>query len=60
MYFVGLEDMTGRVEMLVFGKAAERTGDSWIPGEIVIVDARVSFKEGQLRCLAEGVEKNLT
>ncbi|MBP9697696.1 MAG: DNA polymerase III subunit alpha [Candidatus Moranbacteria bacterium] len=57
MYFVGLEDMTGRVEMLVFGKAAERTGDSWIEGEIVIVDARVSFKEGQLRCLAEGVEK---
>ncbi|MBP9727810.1 MAG: DNA polymerase III subunit alpha, partial [Candidatus Moranbacteria bacterium] len=32
MYFVGLEDMTGRIEMLVFGKAAERTGESWIVG----------------------------
>lgn len=57
MYFVGLEDMTGRIEMLVFGKAAERTGESWIIGEVVIVDARFSNKEGDLKCMAEGVER---
>ncbi|MDP2837833.1 MAG: DNA polymerase III subunit alpha [Candidatus Moranbacteria bacterium] len=57
MFFVGLEDMTGRVEMLVFGKAAERTGESWIPGEVVIVDARISQKDGTLKCMAESVEK---
>jgi len=57
MFFVGLEDMTGRVELLVFGKAAERTGESWIPGEVVIVDARISHKDGTLKCMAEGVEK---
>lgn len=57
MFFVGLEDMTGRIEMLVFGKAAEHTATSWIEGEIVIVDARVSHKDGSLKCLAEGVEK---
>jgi DNA polymerase-3 subunit alpha len=57
MYFVGLEDMTGRIEMLVFGKAAERTGDSWKEGEIVMVSARVSHKDGALKCIAEGVEK---
>ncbi|MBP7060983.1 MAG: DNA polymerase III subunit alpha, partial [Candidatus Moranbacteria bacterium] len=57
MFFVGLEDMTGRIEMLVFGKAAEHTAASWIEGEIVIVDARVSHKDGSLKCLAEGVEK---
>ncbi len=57
MYFVGLEDMTSRIEMLVFGKAAERTGDSWIVGEVVMVDARVSHKDGMLKCIAEGLER---
>lgn len=57
MFFVGLEDMTGRVEALVFGKTAEHTGDSWKEGAIVLVDARVSHKDGTLKCIAEGVEK---
>lgn len=57
MYFVGLEDMSGRVEILVFGKTAERTGESWKEEEIVIVDARISQKDGTLKCIAEGVEK---
>ncbi len=57
MYFVGIEDMTGRVEMLVFGKTAEHTGDSWREGEVVIVEVRLSHKDGQLRCIAESVEK---
>ncbi|MCT6647285.1 OB-fold nucleic acid binding domain-containing protein, partial [Enterococcus faecalis] len=33
MFFVGLEDMTGRIEILVFGKTAEHTGDAWKDGE---------------------------
>ena len=57
MYFVGLEDMTGRIELLVFGRTAEQTAGSWIEGEIVIVDARVSYKDGSLKCIAEGIEK---
>ncbi|OGI14786.1 MAG: DNA polymerase III subunit alpha [Candidatus Moranbacteria bacterium RIFCSPHIGHO2_01_FULL_54_31] len=57
MYFVGLEDMTGRVELLVFGKTAERTGESWIEDEIVIVDARVSHKDGTFKCVAEALER---
>lgn len=57
MYFVLLEDMIGRIEILVFGKTAERTAESWIVGEVVIVDARISHKDGDLKCIAEGVEK---
>ncbi len=57
MFFVGLEDMTGRIEILVFGKAAERTSESWIEGEVVMVDARISHKDGDLKCIAEGVER---
>lgn len=57
MYFVGLEDMTGRIELLVFGKTAEHTKDSWVEDEVVIVDARISHKDGQLKCIAEGVKR---
>lgn len=57
MYFVGLEDLSGRVELLVFGKTAERTGESWIEDEVVTVDARVSHKDGTLKCVAEGLER---
>ncbi|MDP3957037.1 MAG: DNA polymerase III subunit alpha [bacterium] len=57
MYFIGLEDMTGRVELLVFGKTALQTGESWIEDEVVIVDARVSHKDGMFRCIAESVER---
>ena len=49
--------MTGRIELLVFGKTAEHTAGSWVEGEIVIVDARVSHKDGALKCIAESVEK---
>ena len=57
MFFVGLEDLTGRVEMLVFGKTAEHTGESWIEDEVVLVDARLSHKDGNFRCIAEGVKR---
>lgn len=57
MFFVGLEDMTGRIELLVFGKTAEHTADAWKEGEIVMVDTRVSHKDGALKCIAEGVDK---
>ncbi len=57
MFFIGLEDMTGRTEILVFGKAAERTADSWIEDEVVIVDVRISHKDGQVRAIAEGVKR---
>jgi DNA polymerase-3 subunit alpha len=57
MFFIGLEDMTGRTELLVFGRAAERTAESWVEDEVVIVDVRISHKDGQVRALAEGVKR---
>ncbi len=57
MFFVSLEDMTGRIELLVFGRTAEQTDGSWIPDEVVIVDARVSHKDGMLKCVAESLER---
>lgn len=57
MYFIGLEDLTGRVELLVFGKTAEHIKGLLTEGEVVIVSARVSHKDGTLKCVAEGLER---
>lgn len=57
MFFIGLEDLTGRTEILVFGKTAEQTDSFWKEDDIVLIDARVSHKDGQLRCIAESAER---
>lgn len=57
MFFIGLEDLTGRTEILVFGKVAEQTEGFWKEDDIVIVDARISKKDGQLRSIAESAER---
>jgi DNA polymerase-3 subunit alpha len=57
MFFIGLEDLTGRTEVLVFGKTAEQTEGFWKEDDIVILDVRISNKDGQLRCIAESAER---
>lgn len=57
MYFIGMEDLTGRIELLVFGKTAERVKGLLIEGEAVVVNARVSHKDGALKCIAEEMER---
>lgn len=57
MYFVGLEDLSARVELLVFERLAKRTESSWVEDEVVLVEARISHQEGALKCVAESVER---
>lgn len=55
MAFVGLEDHTGAVEMLVFPKVLERVGRSLEVGRPAAVTARVSIREEEevkLVCMA--------
>jgi DNA polymerase III subunit alpha len=57
MFFVGLEDMTGQIEILVFGKIAEQTESLWNEDELVIVTVKVNHKDGDIRIMAESGEK---
>ena len=57
MFFVGLEDMTGQTEALVFGKVAEATGALWVEDELVLMQVKVNMKDGDLRIMTEGGEK---
>jgi DNA polymerase-3 subunit alpha len=57
MFFVTLEDLTGRVEVLVFPRAVEKTGGIWIEDELVIVQGRLSNEDGVPKIMAEDAEK---
>ncbi len=57
MFFVGLEDMTGQTEGLVFGKVAESTEALWVEDELILMQVKVNMKDGDLRIITEGGEK---
>lgn len=57
LYFIGIEDTSGRVELLVFGKTAERVGGLLIEDEIVEIDLKINHKDGALRISADDVRR---
>lgn len=57
MFFVGIEDMTGQTEALVFGKTAENTEALWVEDELILMHIKVNQKDGSIRIIAEGGEK---
>ncbi|MEP7162388.1 MAG: DNA polymerase III subunit alpha [Candidatus Moraniibacteriota bacterium] len=57
MYFVGLEDLSGRIEILVFGKVAERVGGFLAEDNLLLMDVRVSQRDGAVRLAADDVRK---
>jgi DNA polymerase-3 subunit alpha len=57
MFFVGLEDMTGQTEALVFGKIAESTEALFVEDELILMHVKVNQKDGEIRIITEGGEK---
>lgn len=57
LYFVTLEDMTGRIDILVFGKTAERVAGLMNEDEIVMIDLKIARKDGLLRLAADDVRR---
>jgi DNA polymerase-3 subunit alpha len=55
--FVGIEDLSGRVELLVFGKTFERAEGLLHEDETVEVTLKVTHRDGILRLSAESVER---
>jgi DNA polymerase-3 subunit alpha len=45
MAFVGFEDKTGALEIVVFPKAYEKTPELWQPDQVVLVRGKVSYKD---------------
>lgn len=56
MLFVAIEDDTGMTEALIFPKLLQTTQHIWIEGTTIIVDGKVSDKDGEIKILAEAVQ----
>ncbi len=56
MLFVELEDLTGRIEALVFPTTLEQTAFAWQEEKIVLVSGRLSDRDGNLKILCDNVK----
>ncbi len=57
MYFAGIEDLTGRTEVLVFPRIAAETEGLWAEDGIVIVEGKVNRRDGSTKIMAESGRK---
>ena len=55
MFFIGLEDLTGRTELVIFPRIAEKTEGYWKEGAIVIVDGKISRRDGEAKVMTDSV-----
>lgn len=57
MLFVGLEDLTGKIEAVVFPDSLERNPTAWQQDKILLVSGRLSTRDGSLKLLCESAEE---
>jgi DNA polymerase-3 subunit alpha len=57
MMFVTLEDIGGRIEVLVFPKILENTESVWQEDKVILVDGSLSDKDGAFKILADSVKE---
>ncbi|MDZ4225716.1 MAG: DNA polymerase III subunit alpha [Candidatus Andersenbacteria bacterium] len=53
MLFVTIEDMTGKVEVLVFPTILQTTQEIWQDGAAVILEGKLSDKDGEVKVLTD-------
>ena len=57
MFFATIEDMTGRIEAVVFPRIAEQTEAFWTLEEMVLVGGKISLKDGSPKIIVERTER---
>ncbi|MFA6097354.1 MAG: DNA polymerase III subunit alpha [Candidatus Paceibacterota bacterium] len=57
MVFANLEDLTGKVEVLVFPRLLAANQDIWTEGAIVCIKGKLSDKDGVFKILAEEIKR---
>lgn len=56
MLFVEIEDLSGRIEVLVFPNILEQTATAWQEEKIVLVSGRLSNRDDNLKILCDSVK----
>lgn len=55
MIFVGLEDMTTGLEIVVFPSVLKKSNEVWLEGRPVLVVGKLSYKDDEAKVLADNV-----
>jgi len=57
MLFVTVEDLDGKLEILIFPKLLEATGSPfWVEDKVILASGKVSDKDGEFKVLADSVK----
>ena len=56
MAFVTIEDLRGRIELLVFPNALETTGAVWQEEKIILADGKLSDKDGSFKLIVDNAQ----
>lgn len=57
MLFVGIEDLSGKAEVLVFPKLLKENEEIWQNDGVIILSGKISTKDGEAKILADKAEK---
>ena len=57
MFFVIIEDLSGRIEIIVFPNTAEQCSLSLVENKIVLISGRADIKEETPKIIAESIEE---
>ena len=57
MLFVMIEDLTSKIELLIFPKVLENTGSVWQDGAAILATGKISDKDGNFKLLCDSVKK---
>ena len=57
MFFINVEDLSGKIETIVFPNTAEQNSPALEENKIVLISGRVDFKENTPKLIAETIEE---
>jgi len=57
MYFVVIEDLKGKIELLVFPKVLERIASLWEEEKAILADGRLSDKDGVYKLIVDNAKE---
>ena len=57
MLFVEIEDLTGKIEALVFPNVLEENPIVWQEGKIIIISGKISDKDDQFKIICDQAQE---
>lgn len=57
MLFVGLEDLSGKAEVIVFPRLLQENPEAFQVDSLVVINGKISTKDNEIKILADRVEK---